>query len=201
MNNEIASELLKIKAFIFRPENPFIWASGIKSPVYCDNRLSLSYPESREKIVTSFIDLITKSFPQVDIIAGVATAGIPYASMIADRMNLPLVYVRSKSKDHGKGNKIEGEITGRNMVVVEDLFSTGGSAIDAVLTLRQEKIDVLGMVSVFSYETSKLLQNSVDNKIIYKSLTTLDQLIKMAIKSNYLDERYLKEINQWKNTL
>ncbi|MDU1643003.1 orotate phosphoribosyltransferase, partial [Peptoniphilus harei] len=149
---EIAKILLKLKAVTLSPEDPYTWASGIKSPIYCDNRLTLSYPEERSQVEKGLVDLIKKEYPEVEYIMGTATAGIPHAAIIADAMELPMGFVRSSNKDHGKQNKIEGaKIDGAKVVVIEDLFSTGGSSIEAAKALEEVGYEVLGIVSIFTY--------------------------------------------------
>ncbi|CON62181.1 orotate phosphoribosyltransferase [Streptococcus pneumoniae] len=142
---DIASHLLKIQAVYLKPEEPFTWASGIKSPIYTDNRVTLAYPETRTLIENGFVEAIKEAFPEVEVIAGTATAGIPHGAIIADKMDLPFAYIRSKPKDHGAGNQIEGRVAqGQKMVVVEDLISTGGSVLEAVAAAKREGADVLG---------------------------------------------------------
>lgn len=144
-SEQIAAQLLEIEAVFLSPEDPFTWASGIKSPIYCDNRVSLSYPKARDLIRDSFVELIQEQYPGLDAVAGVATAGIPHASLIADKMQLPMCYVRSSSKDHGRTNQIEGKLKhGAKLVVVEDLISTGGSSLKAVEALKEAGFEVLG---------------------------------------------------------
>ena len=144
MKKEIAESLLEIKAVTLSPNEPFTWASGIQSPIYCDNRLTLSYPDIRKKIATGLTNIITEKFPETELIAGTATAGIPHAAWVSDNLELPMCYVRSKAKGHGKGNQIEGKAEkGQKVVVVEDLISTGGSVITAVQALRESGCDVL----------------------------------------------------------
>ena len=156
MKKDIAESLLEIKAVSLRPNDPFTWTSGIQSPIYCDNRLTLSYPEIRRKIAAGLAEIITEKFPGTDLIAGTATAGIPHAAWVSELLNLPMCYVRSKAKGHGKGNQIEGNAaSGQKVVVVEDLISTGGSVITAVEALREAGCNVLGVVSIFTYELEK----------------------------------------------
>ncbi|PWU70633.1 orotate phosphoribosyltransferase, partial [Ochrobactrum sp. POC9] len=157
---DIASHLLKIQAVYLKPEEPFTWASGIKSPIYTDNRVTLAYPETRTLIENGFVEAIKEAFPEVEVIAGTATAGIPHGAIIADKMDLPFAYIRSKPKDHGAGNQIEGRVAqGQKMVVVEDLISTGGSVLEAVAAAKREGADVLGVVAIFSYQLPKADKN------------------------------------------
>ena len=153
--SQIASDLLDIQAVYLKPNDPFTWASGIKSPIYTDNRVTLSYPETRTLIENGFVDKIKEEFPEVEVIAGTATAGIPHGAIIADKMNLPFAYIRSKPKDHGAGNQIEGRVTKDKNVVVEDLISTGGSVLEAVAAAEREGADVIGVVAIFTYELPK----------------------------------------------
>ena len=148
----VAKNLLDVKAVSLRPNEPFTWASGIKSPIYCDNRWVLSFPEKRSIVADGFVELIKKEYPDCEVVMGTATAGISWAALVADRMGLPMGYVRSSNKDHGKGNKIEGKIeAGQKVVIVEDLISTGGSVKDVVLSLREAGAEVLGVVAIFSF--------------------------------------------------
>jgi len=156
LSKEIARDLLKIKAVYLKPEEPFTWASGIKSPIYTDNRVTLAYPETRTLIEDGFVEKIRAEFPEVEVIAGTATAGIPHGAIIADKMNLPFAYIRSKPKDHGAGNQIEGRVApGQKMVVIEDLISTGGSVLDAIAAAKREGADVIGAAAIFTYELPK----------------------------------------------
>ncbi|MGO3751882.1 MAG: orotate phosphoribosyltransferase [Peptoniphilaceae bacterium] len=196
---KIAETLLKIKAVTLSPNEPYIWASGIKSPIYCDNRLSLSFPEERRLIENSLIDLIKEKFPNVEYIMGTATAGIPHAAIVADRMNLPMGFVRSSKKDHGKNNKIEGKIIeGAKVVVVEDLFSTGGSSIEVALALREAGFIVEGIVSIFTYNLLKAKENFEKNNITHYSLSNFDELAEVAGEINYINKSEIDKIKQWR---
>ena len=153
ISKAIAKDLLTIEAVFLRPNEPFTWASGIKSPIYCDNRMTMSYPAVRKAIASGLAAQIKEHFPDVEVIAGTATAGIPHAAWVADILDLPMVYIRSKAKDHGKGNQIEGRITeGQKMVVIEDLISTGGSVLEACEAAAREGANVLGVAAIFTYE-------------------------------------------------
>lgn len=157
LKEEIAKRLLEIEAVSLSPDEPFTWASGIKSPIYCDNRLTMSYPEVRDEVAAGLVTLIKEHFSDVEVIAGTATAGIPHAAFVSQKMALPMSYVRSSSKKHGKGNQIEGLVKpGQKVVVVEDLISTGGSAIDAADALKEHGAEVLGIVAIFSYQLKKV---------------------------------------------
>ncbi|MGP7817571.1 orotate phosphoribosyltransferase [Niallia sp. 01092] len=199
MKHNIAEQLLKIKAVFLQPNNPFTWASGIKSPIYCDNRLTLSYPEVRKEIANGLANLIKEKFPETDVVAGTATAGIPHAAWVSDVLDLPMCYVRSKAKEHGKGNQIEGKIEkGQKVVVVEDLISTGGSVITAVNGLREAGCEVLGVVSIFTYELPKGKELLEDANIEAYSLTDYSSLLEVAQKSGYIKEEDLASLQAWK---
>ena len=160
MKRTIAKHLLDIHAVLLRPENPFTWTSGIKSPIYCDNRLTLSYPEVRRDIEAGLCEIVKEHYPECEMLMGTATAGIPHAAIMADKLDLPMGYVRSSAKKHGRGNQVEGLVKeGMKVVVVEDLISTGKSSIEAVEVLRELGCDVLGIVSIFSYELETGLKN------------------------------------------
>ena len=199
MRREIARDLLKIGAFIFAPHHPFTWASGIKSPVYCDNRLTLSYPEIRAKICQAFLALMAEHFNRGKLIAGVATGGIPYASLIAHELKLPMVYIRSKQKDHGKGNQVEGGLVkGQKVVVIEDLISTGGSSYQAVEAIRQAGGEVLGLMAIFSYGFKKSRQTF--GKLPFFTLTDFDVLKEVALEQGLLKEDELEIIDSWRES-
>ena len=184
---EIAKILLKLKAVTLSPEEPYTWASGIKSPIYCDNRLTLSYSEDRSIVEKGLVDLIKEEYPQVEYIMGTATAGIPHAAIIADKMGLPMGFVRSSNKDHGKQNKIEGaKIEGAKVVVIEDLFSTGGSSIEAAKALEEVGYEVLGIVSIFTYNMKNAEENFKAAGFKHHSLTNFDELIEVAHEMDYI---------------
>lgn len=183
----IAEDLLKIKAVFLRPEEPFTWASGIKSPIYCDNRLTLTAPEVRTDVETSMAETIKKVFPEVEVLMGTATAGIAHAAITAHMMDLPMGYVRSSAKDHGRANQIEGKLeAGDKVVVVEDLISTGGSCIDAVNALRDAGADVLGVVSIMTYGMQKGIDRIKEAGIEWVSLTNFDAVIEVAAEQGYI---------------
>ena len=167
LNRQIAEDLLKIKAVFFRPEEPFTWASGIKSPVYCDNRLTLTAPDVRNDVENGLAELIKKHYPEVQVLMGTSTAGIAHAAIVGHIMGLPMGYVRSGSKDHGRQNQIEGKLEpGQKVVVVEDLISTGGSVIEVVNVLREAGAEVLGIVSIFTYGMKKGLEGSCIKTVV-----------------------------------
>lgn len=184
---DVAKGLLSIKAVFFRPDEPFIWASGIKSPVYCDNRLTLTAPEVRTLIENSIADVIKEEYPEADVIMGTATAGIAHAAIAAHILGLPMGYVRSGAKDHGRGNQIEGQLNkGDKVVIVEDLISTGGSVIDAATALRNAGAEVLGIVSIFTYGMKKGLDRLAQENLKNISLTNFDVISEVAVDENYI---------------
>ncbi|MCB5017898.1 orotate phosphoribosyltransferase [Streptococcus mutans] len=196
---DIARDLLDIKAVYLKPEEPFTWASGIKSPIYTDNRITLSYPEIRTLIENGFVETIKEAFPEVEVIAGTATAGIPHGAIIADKMNLPFAYIRSKPKDHGAGNQIEGRVTkGQKMVIIEDLISTGGSVLDAVAAAQREGADVLGVVAIFTYELPKATANFEKASVKLMTLSNYSELIKVAKVQGYIDADGLTLLKKFK---
>ena len=196
---EIASHLLDIKAVYLQPDNPFTWASGIQSPIYTDNRVTLSYPDTRTLIEDGFVQKIKEEFPDVEVIASTATAGIPHGAIIADRMNLPFAYIRSKPKDHGAGNQVEGRIfKGQKMVVIEDLISTGGSVLDAVAAAEREGADVLGVVAIFTYELPKAEENFANAGVKLVTLSNYSELIKVAKVQGYINADGLTLLKKFK---
>lgn len=197
MEKKIAKDLLSIGAVFLRPEQPFTWASGIKSPIYCDNRLTLTAPEVRNHVEEGLAELIRKHYPEVEVLMGTSTAGIAHAAITATILNLPMGYVRSGSKDHGRGNQIEGKLeAGQKVVVVEDLISTGGSCIEVVEALRNAGADVLGIVSIFTYGMQKGLDRLAKANAQNYSLSNLDALVEVAAEEGYIKpedkERILK---------
>lgn len=184
---DVAKGLLSIKAVFFRPDEPFTWASGIKSPVYCDNRLTLTAPEVRTLIENSIADVIREEYSEADVIMGTATAGIAHAAIAAHILGLPMGYVRSGAKDHGRGNQIEGQLNkGDKVVIVEDLISTGGSVIDAATALRNAGAEVLGIVSIFTYGMQKGLDRLAQENLKNISLTNFDVISEVAVDENYI---------------
>lgn len=199
LKQTIAEHLLEIKAVFLQPNDPFTWASGIKSPIYCDNRLTLSYPAVRNEIAEGLKSLIEKNFPEAELIAGTATAGIPHAAWVSDKMNAPMCYVRSKAKEHGKGNQIEGRaLPGQKVVVVEDLISTGGSVITAVHALREAGCEVLGVVSIFTYELAKGIEKFAEEGITNYSLSDYSSLIQVANEKGYITEAEVEKLKKWR---
>ncbi len=184
---DVAKGLLSIKAVFFRPDEPFTWASGIKSPVYCDNRLTLTAPEVRTLIENSIADVIKEEYPEADVIMGTATAGIAHAAIAAHILGLPMGYVRSGAKDHGRGNQIEGQLNkGDKVVIVEDLISTGGSVIDAATALRNAGAEILGIVSIFTYGMQKGLDRLAQENLKNISLTNFDVISEVAVDESYI---------------
>jgi orotate phosphoribosyltransferase len=194
----VCEKLLQIKAIKLSPQNPFTWASGIKSPIYCDNRVSLSFPEIRSIIKEGLTEL-SNTFAGVDAIVGVATAGIAHGALLADKLNLPFAYVRSEAKSHGRKNKIEGELDAQmNVLVVEDLISTGGSSIQVIDILREENINVLGLIAIFDYNFTATPKNFIDKNIKYKTITNYDTLIEVAKHLSYINEEELIVLSKWR---
>ncbi|CAM4040636.1 orotate phosphoribosyltransferase [Lederbergia lenta] len=203
MNNEhaeqLALQLLEIEAVFLRPNEPFTWSSGLKSPIYCDNRLTLSYPDLRKDIATGLVKIIKQNFPDVEVIAGTATAGIPHAAWVSDQLNLPMCYVRSSAKSHGKGNQIEGKaLTGQKVVIIEDLISTGGSVINAAEALRSAGCEVLGVAAIFSYELDKGKELLEAANIQAKTLIGYSNLINVALEKKLIEEKYADTLKDWR---
>jgi orotate phosphoribosyltransferase len=201
-SEQIAADLLRIKAVFLRPSEPFTWASGIKSPIYCDNRLTLSDVAVREDVENGLTGLIRTYFPDTEVLMGTATAGIAHAAIVATKMNLPMGYVRSGSKDHGRQNQIEGRLLpGQKVVVVEDLISTAGSSLEVVEVLRQAGAEVLGMVSIFTYGLQKGLNRLAAAHVENHSLSNLDVLAEIAVKEGYISENEKSELIQFRDNL
>jgi len=196
----IAKDLLKIKAVWFRPEEPFIWASGIKSPIYCDNRLTLTAPEVRTDVEKALAETIREHYPDVEVLMGTSTAGIAHAAIVGHIMRLPMGYVRGSAKDHGKGNQIEGKLEeGQKVVVVEDLISTGGSVIEVVEALRAHKAHVLGVVSIFTYGMQKGLDRLAAANVTNYSLTNFDEIVKAAAEEGYIKAEDIDRLIKFRN--
>lgn len=197
--SEVASKLLEIKAIRLQPEQPFTWASGWKSPIYCDNRLSLSYPEVRTFIKAKLTEAVKEKFPSAEAIAGVATAGIPQGALLADALDLPFLYVRSKPKGHGMENMIEGKISpGQKVVVVEDLVSTGGSSLKAVQDLKAAGFEVLGMVAIFTYGFDVAAKNFEEAGIPLICLSDYSAMLPQALANDYIDDSTLASLVEWR---
>lgn len=199
LKRDFASKLLRIKAIKLQPNDPFTWASGWKSPFYCDNRKTLSYPDIRTFVKVGMVHAILKHFPEADVIAGVATAGIPQAALIADVLNMPLIYVRSKPKDHGLENLIEGEMKeGAKVVVIEDLVSTGGSSLKAVEAIRKAGGDVVGMVASYTYGFPVAAQAFKDANVKLVTLTDYEHVVAEALTTGYIQESDTELLNEWR---
>ena len=195
----VASKLLEIKAIKLQPNEPFTWASGWKSPIYCDNRLALSYPEVRTLIKDKLVEVAGNNFERVEAIAGVATAGIPQGALLADAMDLPFLYVRSKAKGHGMTNMIEGKVTtGQRVLVIEDLVSTGGSSLKAVQDLRNAGFDVVGMVAIFTYGFEVARENFAKADVKLVCLSDYNALLPKAIEENYVSDADLESLSTWR---
>lgn len=191
----IAKDLLKIKAVFFRPEEPFTWASGIKSPVYCDNRLTLTAPEVRNDVENSLASIIKENYPDCEVLMGTSTAGIAHAAIVGHIMGLPMGYVRSGAKDHGRQNQIEGKLEkGQKVVVVEDLISTGGSVIEVVNVLRDAGAEVLGIVSIFTYGMQKGIDRLKEANVKNISLTNFDEIAVVAANEGYIKQEDIKKL-------
>lgn len=199
-SRKIAKDLLKIQAVFLSPDKPFTWASGIKSPVYCDNRLTLTAPEVRTDVETGLKELIEENYPEAEVLMGTSTAGIAHAAITAHLMNLPMGYVRSGNKDHGRQNRIEGKLEkGQKVVVVEDLISTGGSVIEVVDALREAGAEVLGIVSIFTYGMKKGLERLAAADVKNVSLTNLDVLSEVAAQEGYIKHEDVNRLITFRN--
>lgn len=202
MTNEkaVAEKLLQVAAVKLSPEKPFTWASGWKSPIYCDNRRILSFPFTRDFIKSELCNVVFEHFPNAEVLAGVATAGIPWGAMAADQLKLPYIYVRPKPKEHGLGNQIEGFYTpGQKVLVIEDLISTGKSSLQVVDVLRNAGMEVAGMVSIFTYGFAVADQAFADAKVPYRSLTNYTQLISLAVEKGQVSTDTEQLLLQWRN--
>ena len=202
MESQIASSLLSIGAVFLRPEQPFTWASGIKSPIYCDNRLTLSAPSVREQVENGLALLVKRNYPDCEMLMGTSTAGIAHAAITATLLGLPMGYVRGEAKSHGRTNRIEGRLDpGQKVVVVEDLISTGGSVIDVVNALREAGAEVLGIVSIFTYGIRKGLDRLAAANVVNWSLSNLDVLVDVAVEQKYITPAQKEQILQFRNAL
>ena len=192
---EVAKNLLKIKAVFLKPNDPFTWASGIKSPIYCDNRLTLSYPETRRVVENGLAEVIKTYFPTCEVVMGTSTAGIAHAAYVSEILDLPMGYVRGGAKDHGRGNQIEGVVpVGKDVVVIEDLISTAGSSIEVVEVLREAGCNVLGIASIFTYGLQKGLDRLANANVINHSLSNFETLVKVAAEENYISESDIAKV-------
>ncbi len=199
IEKEIAKDLLQCRAVILEPSEPFTWASGWRSPIYCDNRITLSYPDIRDRIKSAFVEVIKTSFPGADVIAGVATGAIAIGALVAEALQLPFVYVRASAKGHGRKNLIEGRLeVGRRVMVVEDLISTGGSSLKAVEALREAGSEVLGMAAIFSYGFAVSEEAFRNANVELRTLSNYDSLIGIARESAYVKEEQVALLEQWR---
>ena len=200
IDKQVAQALLDTKAVFLQPSDMFTWASGIKSPIYCDNRITLSNHEARTLIKNSFAEMIRKEYPEAEVIAGVATAGIPQAALVADLMGLPMIYVRSSAKEHGRTNLIEGKLeASAEVVVIEDLISTGGSSLKAVTSLKEAGAEVLGLAAIFTYNLDKAKNAFLEAKVKYSTLSNYDALLELAEESGKYSAEEIKVLKTWRN--
>ena len=196
----VAQNLLKIKAVFLRPNQPFTWASGIKSPIYCDNRLILTAPESRDIVEKAIAETVKKEYPEAEALFGTSTAGIAHAAIAGHILGMPMGYVRGSSKDHGRNNKIEGKLEkGTKVVVIEDLISTGGSCIDVVDALREAGAEVLGIVSIYTYGMKKGLERLEEAKVKNVSLTDFDTVIEVAAETGYIEKEDVERLKKFRD--
>ncbi len=201
-NNErlIATDLLKIKAVFFRPEEPFTWASGIKSPIYCDNRLTLTAPEVRNDVENAIAEVVKEKYPEAEVLMGTSTAGIAHAAIVGHLLNMPMGYVRSGAKDHGRQNQIEGRLEpGQKVVVIEDLISTGGSVIEVVDALREAGAEVLGIISIFTYGMQKSIDRLAAANVENTSITNFDVIAQVAAEEGYIQESDIARLIAFRN--
>lgn len=197
----IAEALLRIEAVVLRPEEPFTWTSGIKAPIYCDNRMTISYPDIRELIADSFVELIQQLYPDTEVIAGAATGGIPHAAWVAQKLNLPMIYVRDKAKGHGKENLIEGRLNpGQKTIVIEDLFSTGGSSIKVAQAVNDAGGITLGVAAIFTYQLDKATKGFTEAGFPYHALSNYDTLLEVAVRKGIIQEQQLQLLLSWRHS-
>ncbi|WP_172249825.1 orotate phosphoribosyltransferase [Saccharibacillus deserti] len=195
----IAADLLNIGAVALSPDEPFTWTSGIKSPIYCDNRLTMAYPEVRERIADAFAELIRTGYPDAEVIAGTATAGIPHAAWVAQKLNLPMAYIRDKAKGHGKQNQIEGLIkAGQKVVVIEDLISTGGSSLKAALAVREAGADPLAVLAIFSYQLDRAVAAFAEAKVPLATLSNYTALMQTALELGTIRQSQVELLKSWR---
>ena len=195
----IAADLLNIGAVALSPDEPFTWTSGIKSPIYCDNRLTMAYPEVRERIADAFAELIRTEYPDAEVIAGTATAGIPHAAWVAQKLNLPMAYIRDKAKGHGKQNQIEGLIkAGQKVVVIEDLISTGGSSLKAALAVREAGAEPLAVLAIFSYQLDRAVSAFAEAKVPLATLSNYTALMQTALELGTIQESQVELLKSWR---
>ena len=202
LERKLAKELLAIEAVALRPNNYFTWTSGIKSPIYCDNRITMSYPSIRREIAAGMVEVIKEKYPAVEVIAGTATAGIPHAAWVSELLDLPMIYVRDSAKKHGKTNQIEGRVLeGQKVVIIEDLISTGLSSLKVAKALREAGAEVLGVVAIFSYELKKAHEAFSQAEVEYVTLTNYPVLVEEAVASDFIHQDDVEKLLEWKNQL
>ena len=202
LERTIAKHLLDIEAVALRPNDYFTWTSGIKSPIYCDNRITMSYPKIRREIAAWMSKVIKEKFPEVEVVAGTATAGIPHAAWVSEVLDLPMIYVRDSAKKHGKTNQIEGRLLeGQKVVIIEDLISTGLSSLKVAKALEEAGAEVLGVVAIFSYELKKAQDAFATDNVEYYTLTNYNFLIEEAVASNYIKQGDVEKLLEWRNNL
>ena len=202
LERKLAKELLAIQAVALRPNDYFTWTSGIKSPIYCDNRISMSYPSIRREIAAGMVEVIKEKYPAVEVIAGTATAGIPHAAWVSELLDLPMIYVRDSAKKHGKTNQIEGRVLeGQKVVIIEDLISTGLSSLKVAKALREAGAEVLGVVAIFSYELKKAQAAFEEAGVEYITLTNYPVLVEEAVAIDYIHQDDVEKLLEWRNEL
>ncbi len=202
LERKLAKELLAIEAVALKPNNYFTWTSGIKSPIYCDNRITMSYPSIRREIAAGMVEVIKEKYPAVEVIAGTATAGIPHAAWVSELLDLPMIYVRDSAKKHGKTNQIEGRVLeGQKVVIIEDLISTGLSSLKVAKALREAGAEVLGVVAIFSYELKKAHEAFSQAEVEYVTLTNYPVLVEEAVVSDFIHQDDVEKLLEWRNQL
>ena len=202
LERKLAKELLAIEAVALRPNDYFTWTSGIKSPIYCDNRITMSYPSIRKEIAAGMVEVIKEKYPAVEVIAGTATAGIPHAAWVSELLDLPMIYVRDSAKKHGKTNQIEGRVLeGQKVVIIEDLISTGLSSLKVAKALRESGAEVLGVVAIFSYELKKAQDAFEEARVEYITLTNYPVLVEEAVAIEYIHQDDVEKLLEWRNEL
>ena len=202
IQHKLAKELLAIEAVALRPNDYFTWTSGIKSPIYCDNRITMSYPSIRREIAAGMVEVIKEKYPAVEVIAGTATAGIPHAAWVSELLDLPMIYVRDSAKKHGKTNQIEGRVLeGQKVVIIEDLISTGLSSLKVAKALREAGAEVLGVVAIFSYELKKAQDAFEEAGVEYITLTNYPVLVEEAVAIEYIHQDDVEKLLEWRNEL
>ena len=202
LERKLAKDLLAIQAVALRPNDYFTWTSGIKSPIYCDNRITMSYPSIRREIAAGMVEVIKEKYPAVEVVAGTATAGIPHAAWVSELLDLPMIYVRDSAKKHGKANQIEGRVLeGQKVVIIEDLISTGLSSLKVAKALREAGAEVLGVVAIFSYELKKAQDTFEEAGVEYITLTNYPVLVEEAVAIEYIHQDDVEKLLEWRNQL